>query len=143
MEPINNPNSFKNPASSGIFNLPILLLVILFSFNTAKAQAIAKVDDAKKNFGMVKKGEVIDMNYTITNVGTEPLIIQKTEVECSCTTVTFDDKPVLPGQSTIINVKFDTKSVYDRQDRIVKVFSNNKKGEFNLRFKGFVQKKKP
>ncbi len=142
MEKVSELKIFKNPAICGIFNLTqVFFILLVFASSNYKAQAIIKIDDAKKNFGIVNKGEVIDMNFTITNIGTEPLIIQKTEVTCSCTSVTFDEKPVLPGQNTVINVKFDTKTVYDRQDRIVKVFSNNKTGETKLRFKGFVKRK--
>ena len=37
-------------------------------------------------------------------------------------------------------VKFDTKSVYDRQDRIVEIISNAKNSNQKIRFKGVVLK---
>ena len=108
---------------------------------SAYSQAIIKVDDVKQSFGEVKKGDVVEMKYVLTNVGTEPLLLYKYEVECSCTTAEYDDKPILPGKSTTVIVKFDTKSAYDRQDRIVKLSSNNKNGDIKLRFKGNVKRK--
>lgn len=104
-------------------------------------QAIAKVDDPKQSFGTVTKGDLVELKYIITNTGNEPLLIQKFEVQCTCTSVIFDEKPVLPGNSTIVTVKFDTKTVYDRQDRIVSLISNVKGGVIKLRFKGFVKRK--
>ena len=104
------------------------------------AQAIVKVDDAKQSFGTVKKGDMVELSYTLTNIGNEPLLIQKYEVQCSCTSVEFDTKPIVPGRSTIVKVKFDTKTVYERQDRIVYLISNNKNGDVKLRFKGFVKR---
>ncbi len=139
-------NSFihtKDPATSGIFYLPRIvsvLVLMLFAFSI-RAQAVAKVEDAKQSFGIVTKGEVVELKYVITNAGNEPLLIQKFEVQCSCTSVIFDEKPVLPGNSTTVTVKFDTKTVYDRQDRIVTLTSNVKGGEIKLRFKGFVKRK--
>jgi len=117
--------------------ITILLLIICSS---AFAQAKLTIKDAKQNFGMVKKGELVKLNYEISNTGNEPLIINKVEVSCSCTSVEFDKKPVLPAQKTTITIIFDTKTVYDRQDRVVEVFSNDTKGPHKLRYKGVVLK---
>ena len=117
-----------------------LFLLVLINSGGIFAQAKLTVKDAKQGFGTVKKGEVVKLNYEITNDGNEPLIINKVEVSCSCTSVEFDKKPVLPSQKTIVTVIFDTKTVYDRQDRVVEVFSNDKKGPHKLRYKGVVLK---
>ena len=90
------------------------------------AQPVLKIKDPKKNFGFVKKGEVVKINYEFTNTGTSPLIIQDTKVECSCTTVEFPKQPIAPNTTNTIIVSFDTKSVYDRQDRTVEIISNAK-----------------
>lgn len=86
----------------------------------------------------MKKGEMVKLNYEITNKGSEPLLIKDIEIECSCTKADFDTKPILPQQSSSISISFDTHSVYDRQDRIVKVISNDPKGPHSLRYKGVV-----
>lgn len=144
MKETNNTLILKDPPNKNgrIFCLNkfncVFILLILCAF--IQAQAIIKIDDAKQSFGTVKKGEVVELNYTLTNIGNEPLLIQKYEVQCSCTSVIFDDKPIPPGKSTIVKVKFDTKTVYERQDRIVYLTSNNKNGDVKLRFKGFVKR---
>lgn len=108
---------------------------------SAYSQAIIKIDDVKQSFGEVPKGTMVELKYMLTNIGTEPLILTKYEVECSCTSAIYDNKPVLPGNSTTVVVKFDTKSAYGRQDRIVRLSSNNKNGDVKLRFKGMVDQK--
>lgn len=144
MRETNNTLILKDPPHKNgrIFCLNKLIYLFLFMIMgvIANAQAIIKIDDAKQSFGTVKKGEVVELNYTLTNIGNEPLLIQKYEVQCSCTSVVFDDKPIPPGKSTIVKVKFDTKTVYERQDRIVYLSSNNKNGDVKLRFKGFVKR---
>lgn len=117
-----------------------LMLFCLFTL-FGNAQAIAKVDTAKKSFDRVKKGVVVEFKYTITNVGKEPLLLQDYDVQCSCTSVSFDNKPIAPGKSTVVTVKFDTKTVYEKQDRVVRIISNNKGGDIKLRFKGYVEGK--
>ncbi len=120
----------------------IILTILLFgSVIGGSAQVKLEIKDSKKSFGFVKKGEVVKLNYEIQNAGTEPLIINNIEVSCSCTSVEYDKKPVLPGQNTIVTVIFDTKTVYDRQDRVVLVHSNDKKSPHKLRYKGIVLNK--
>lgn len=120
----------------------MLLAIFLLVMGSAFSQSIVKVDDQKQSFGEVKQGVVVELHYVLTNSGTEPLLIYNYDVQCSCTSVTFDAKPVLPGQSTTVTVKFDTKTVYERQDRIVTLHTNAKKGDVKLRFKGNVKRVK-
>ncbi len=119
----------------------LLIFLLLLGFTTSFfSQAKLEIKDAKKNFGLVKKGEIVKLNYEISNKGKEPLIITNVEVSCSCTSVEFDKKPVLAGQTTTVTVIFDTKTVYDRQDRTVLVQSNDKGSPHKLRYKGVVLK---
>ena len=118
----------------------IVLLFIVLSVKLA-AQPQLKFDDTKKNFGFVKKGETVKLNYQFTNTGNQPLLIIYAKAECSCTKVNWPKDPVLPGKSGSIDVLFDTSPTYDRQDRTVEVFSNDAKSPQKLRFKGVVLSK--
>ncbi len=100
-----------------------------------------EIKDAKKSFGFVKKGELVKLDYEITNAGKEPLIITDAEVSCSCTTVDFPKQPIATGQTTKVTVNFDTKTVYDRQDRVVLLKSNDPNSPAKIRYKGIVLKK--
>lgn len=115
-----------------------LFLFFLLSTISCFSQPKLEIKDAKKNFGFVKKGELVKIDYDITNVGKEPLIITGTEISCSCTSATYPEQPIAPGQSAKISVEFDTKKVYDRQDRTFLIFSNDPKAPHKLRFKGVV-----
>jgi hypothetical protein len=130
----NNKLFLKNPS---IFRGVFCFILIFLSMN-GFAQSIIQFKDLKKNFGMVKKGEVVNMVYSYKNVGNTPLIIYDYKVGCSCTEVEFSRDPLLPGESAEINVKFDTKSTYDRQDRIIEIISNAKNSNQKIRLKGVV-----
>ena len=117
-----------------------LLFCILVPFEFLLAQPKLDIADAKKNFGFVKKGEVVRIAYEISNKGDQPLLITSIEISCSCTKAEFDSQPVLPGKKTKIELLFDTHTVYDRQDRTVLVHSNDTKGPYKLRYKGVVLK---
>jgi hypothetical protein len=125
-----NPSNFR-----GVFCLALFFLSLGMC-----AQPQLKFKDLKKSFGFVKKGELVTLEFDFTNSGNEPAIITDAKVECSCTTVEFPKQPIAPNQSLKIVVKFDTKSVYDRQDRIVEIISNAKNSSQKIRFKGVVLK---
>lgn len=116
------------------------LTLLMFGSLCFMAQAKMKFKDTKKSFGFVKKGEVVKVVFVFSNTGNEDLEIRDAKAECSCTTVDFPRYKVKPGQMDTITVHFDTKSVYDRQDRIVEVISNASKAPQNIRFKGVVLK---
>jgi len=128
--------------TKGIFCLKnILILFLSICVSSAMAQAKMEIKDAKKSFGFVKKGELVKLDYEISNTGTEPLMITEAEVSCSCTTVDFPKQPIAPGQTAKVTVNFDTKTVYDRQDRVVLLKSNDPKSPSKIRYKGVVLKK--
>jgi hypothetical protein len=118
------------------------LIFLLLAFNLALfSQAKIKFFNAKQNFGFVKKGEKVELKYEFINEGDQPLLISEAKAECSCTSVTWPKEPILPQQKGILVVVFDTAPTYDRQDRIVEVFSNDQKSPGKLRFKGVVLNK--
>ena len=127
---------FKNPFRNGRVFCFCLFFISLISY----AQPQLKFTDTRKSFGFLKKGEVVTIEFDFTNTGNQPAIITDAKVECSCTTVEFPKQPIAPNQSAKIIVKFDTKSVYDRQDRIVEIISNAKNSTQKIRFKGVVLK---
>jgi len=138
-------NTFsKDPLgkTEGIFCLKKLLtFLILITFSSTFAQAKMEIKEAKKSFGVVQKGEVVKLEYNLTNTGNEPLIITDGEVSCSCTSVDLPKQPIAPGQAAKVIVSFDTKTVYDKQDRVVLLISNDPKSPTKIRFKGNVLRK--
>jgi hypothetical protein len=137
-------NILRNPLgfTQGIFYFrPVALLMLLFASLNNFSQAKMELSETKKNFGFVKRGEIIKNEYEITNSGNAPLLISDIEVACSCTTVDFPKQPILPGQAAKILVIFNTSTVYGRQDRVVYVNSNDPKGPHKLRYKGTVSTK--
>lgn len=116
----------------------IIIGLLLFTCVTAIAQPKMKIRDSKKNFGFVKKGDIVRLEYEITNTGNLPLIISASEISCSCTTAEYPKQPIAPGQLIKVFIIFDTKTVYDRQDRVIQLISNDAGSPHKLRYKGVV-----
>ena len=65
----------------------------------------------RHDFGTVKikKAPQIRIDFEFTNMGSEPLIILKTDVSCGCISADFTKEPILPGAKGMIEVQIDTK----------------------------------
>ena len=105
---------------------------------TKSDSAFIKFKDTKYNFGFVKQGQIIKIEYFFENTGKAPLVISNIEVTCGCTIADFPHYPIRPGESGTILLTFNTKEKYDRQDRTVEVISNAVNSPTKLRFKGVV-----
>lgn len=115
--------------------------IIFFSpnlFSQTKDTAFLKAKKTKYNFGFVKQGRIVKIEYLFENTGKAPLLISSIEVTCGCTVGDFPHFPIKPGETGVILLSFDTKEKYDRQDRTVEVISNASNSPTQLRFKGVV-----
>ena len=119
----------------------ILYGIFFFSFLSVqekKISAFLKVKDSKYNFGFVRQGKIVKIEYEFTNSGTDTLHISSIEVTCGCTAGDFPHYPIKPGDSGTILLTFNTKEKFDRQNRTVDVISNAVNSPTKLRFKGVI-----
>lgn len=89
------------------------------------------------DFGNIYEGGNGNCDFPFTNDGKEPLIIISVKSSCGCTIPEYPQKPILPGQTEIIKVKYDT----NRQgpiNRTVTIVSNAKNALVTLQIIGTV-----
>jgi hypothetical protein len=88
--------------------------------NTAapKVEEAVERSNAKMNFEtmMVEYGTIQQKSEPLrtvkfTNTGTDPLIIKSAQGSCGCTVPVWPKDPILPGQSSVIEVRYDTNRV--------------------------------
>ena len=63
------------------------------------------------NYGTIDKGANGVRDFVFTNTGNAPLIISNVKSTCGCTIPEKPEKPILPGESDKIQVKYDTKRI--------------------------------
>jgi len=115
----------------------------IFFFSMLRAQsksdsAYIKFENSKYNFGIVRQGKIVKIEYHFKNTGKAPLVISNIEVTCGCTIAEFPHHPIKHGETGMILLAFNTKEKFDRQDRTVDVISNASNSPTKLRFKGVV-----
>lgn len=83
-----------------------------------------KVIDSAYNFGKVAEGGVVEYNYRFINTGQKPLIITNATASCGCTVPEKPEKPIEPGDTGYIKVKFNSENRVGQAHKTVTVLSN-------------------
>jgi len=126
-----------------------LILVIAASATVMAQGKGAQFQFKDKNdsydFSTVKEGADAVHVFEFKNTGDKPLIIQNAEGSCGCTTPEWPKTPILPGKSSAITVKYDTKDRVGPINKSVYIKSNatnNNAGErYEIKIKGNVTAK--
>jgi len=91
--------------------------MLLNSGNKGKAElttnkaATIKWDKTEYDFGNIKQGNPQKVEYIFENTGDKPVLITKAEASCGCTKLTYDQKPIMPGQKGTISTVYDAKEL--------------------------------
>lgn len=94
-------------------------------------------DKIEHDFGTVKKGEVVEAQFTVTNQRKDTLIFENVVGSCGCLASEWPHRPLLPGASATIKVKFDSgKGKSGNHYKTVSVYTS--KGAFYLSLKANV-----
>lgn len=124
-----------------------LLLVALVSMaanarRTPGDKVGVAIDTLSYDFGTVAENSApVVREFTLTNVGSEPVAILSAKASCGCTAPDYSRRPVKPGESTVIKVTFNPYGQIGEADKSVRVklrSADNKKEEITLRLRGMV-----
>ena len=96
-----------------------------------------KFEHLTVNYGRINKGSDGKREFKFTNVGKAPLKITKVKSSCGCTIPTYPKQEIMPGESGIIKVKYNTNKV-GKFSKSVSIFTNTVPERSVLRIKGTV-----
>lgn len=102
---------------------------------------IASFDKTEFDFGTIDEGDVVETIFVLTNKGKTDLLISNAKGSCGCTVPTWTRKPIKPGESTEIGVKFNSRNKKNKQSKTVTLTTNTLNGKEVLRVKGTVTPK--
>ena len=92
----------------------LVLFIAFFSYTLVHSQEKKPEISFEKtviDYGTVNKGDNGIREFVFKNSGNAPLIISNVKSTCGCTIPKKPEKPILPGESEKIQVKYDTKRV--------------------------------
>jgi uncharacterized protein DUF1573 len=80
-------------------------------FAQKKADDIAKLNVTTYDFGKVKQNVPPTATIVVTNIGTEPLIIEQATPSCGCTVSDYTKAPIAPGKTGTISATYNAAAV--------------------------------
>ena len=92
----------------------LVLFIAFFSYILVHSQEMKPEISFEKtviDYGTVNTGDNGVREFVFKNSGNAPLIISNVKSTCGCTIPKKPEKPILPGESEKIQVKYDTKRV--------------------------------
>lgn len=131
-----------------ILSLSLLALTASVSFAQDKKDqpqqaATTQNPDALKftsdihDFGTVPQNVPATTEFTFKNTGKEPIVLQRVQPSCGCTTPTYSKDPILPGKTGSIKASYNAAAP-GAFNKSITVFSNV--GTKVLTIKGTVEK---
>lgn len=126
-------------------SLTLVLLSLLFANSMVKAQTKdPKIAFTEESFDFTtiaeEKGPVTH-EFTFTNTGGAPVIIQNVKASCGCTTPDWTKDPVLPGKTGIIKATYNPQNRPGQFNKSITVTSNAENNTVVLTIKGTVTPK--
>tara|TARA_Y100001933_G_scaffold76275_4_gene77657 strand:+ start:45430 stop:45822 length:393 start_codon:yes stop_codon:yes gene_type:complete len=118
----------------------LLLFVGLLAFGVQAQEKTAKIEFKTEtiDYGEIEKGSDGVRVFEFKNTGDAPLVISDVKSSCGCTIPKKPEKPIMPGETGEIQVKYDTKRVGPIR-KAVTVTSNADTPTKILKIKGLVK----
>ncbi len=103
----------------------------------ASAQPRFTSNTEMHQFGQIEWKHPVTAEYTITNSGTEPLVLTEVDPDCACTATQWTKTPIAPGAKGTVSVTFDAEALGHFQ-KSVAIFTNAQPHVVYLKFAGEV-----
>jgi hypothetical protein len=104
---------------------------------TAAAQPRFTANHESYNFGQVQWKNPVTALYTITNTGTQPLLLTNVDPSCACSVAQWTQTPIAAGEQGSITVAYDARAL-GHFDKSIAVYTNVQAQPVYLRFTGEV-----
>ena len=98
-------------------------------------------EEESYDFGTVDEGTIVEHEFTFKNTGKAPLIVVDAKSTCGCTVPTWSKKPIAPGESGTMLVKFNTNGKPDAQTKPITITANTESGMESIKVTGMVTPK--
>jgi len=147
--------NIKNPIMKHIFIIAVFSLLSISTYGQTDEKATGETENPEQtsvqgpimtlesmivDYGDIKQGSDPLRTVAFTNTGTEPLVISNAKGSCGCTVPSWPREPIAPGESAVIEIRYDTKRL-GGINKTVKLTTNDETGTYVLRVKGNITAK--
>lgn len=112
------------------------------STEVVQATTSMAVDRMDHDFGdIADNGGNVETKFTITNTGSNPLLISEAKGSCGCTVPDYPRDPIQPGESRDILVSFDPAGKEGAQNKTVTIMANTEPATTVINLRSNIIKK--
>ncbi len=108
---------------------------------SATGNSRIEADDEVWDFGKIaENGGPVEHTFTIKNISDKPFIISNVTTACGCTTPFFSNKPIMPGETSQIRVRYEPKNRPGYFTKRIFIWTPDEGKTNTLIIKGYAQK---
>jgi len=118
--------------------IAVVASIAAIAVKGAEPKAAPSIEFATKahDFGTIQeKNGPVSCAFEFTNTGTAPLVIISAKTSCGCTTPSFPKRPIEPGKTGEITVKYNPAGRPGEFDKRVTVRTNVKGRDSRIRLR--------
>ncbi len=115
----------------------MLIAFVAVAMNAQEKMAKIEFKTEVIDYGEIAKGADGLRTFEFTNTGNAPLVVTKVISSCGCTIPKKPEEPIAPGDTGVIEVKYNTQKVGPIR-RTITVLSNADEPTKALKIKGKV-----
>ncbi|MDP4239368.1 MAG: DUF1573 domain-containing protein [Bacteroidota bacterium] len=117
----------------------LLFVCLVFSLVAMAQKSVISFDVKEHDFGKVnEKDGKITYVFNFTNKGNAPLVVNRVQASCGCTTPTWTKEPVEPGKKGAITVTYNTSGRPGVFTKTITVYTADSQDQVVLVIKGEV-----
>ena len=75
-------------------------------------------------FGRMHEGEIAEKPLQLVNGSSTPIVIRQVERTCGCTTLEFENQPLMPGERRQMMLRFDARGEWGWQLKLLRLYLN-------------------
>jgi len=118
-------NTEKNKQDNDSVSPELVTNPITATGKTIKSDLpVMEFETDKHDFGLIVQGEKVAYTFKFKNVGGSNLIISDASSTCGCTVPKWPTEPIKPGESSKVEVVFDSTNKTGANHKQVKLLTN-------------------
>jgi hypothetical protein len=128
----------------------LFILACVFTFSVSQAQ-ISPDNSGSSNsltnkiswkkadhdFGKIKKGKPVSVEFVFTNVSSTPVVIKEVKTSCGCTVANYPKEPVAPHQTAKVTANYNAANL-GKFTKTLTVFTTASSTPYTLTLTGTV-----
>jgi len=106
-----------------------LFLIVFCSVLFLGPSSFEWITEKEYDFGLIEQGKPQGYDFQFVNISDEPISIDNVRESCGCTAPSWSEAPILPGDTSTIQIVYNAKKIGYFRKKIKVYISSQRKAE--------------